>query len=376
MPVYKVKKKEHGTKVRGKEQYKQWGFTEKYIDVYGNKKSYCSKKYFTKKEADDALKDWLKSNKQESLVNSDMTFRELYVSYRNYKKDKVKPTTFRSYKDREVYLKILDNIIVKDFNIRHFEMWKETMSEKNIVTITKNDIYKYLKAILNFATKYHDIDVMKTYNKMEGFFNPSDIPKEMDFYTDEEFHKIISFETDLKYIALFKTLYYLGLRNGEMRGLTWDSINFDKKEIKINKQVPTDYSRNNFIEEEHLTSLKTLRSVRTLPIHKSLYESLEAYYNIFSQYKNFEKTWFVFGDMLPIVAANPAKRLRELSSKSGIRPIRIHDFRHSCASLLINRGADIKMVADYLGHTKIEETLNTYTHMFPNKLRNIVDLMD
>ena len=52
---------------------------------------------------------------------------------------------------------------------------------------------------------------------------------------------------------------------------------------------------------------------------------------------------------------------------------RIHDFRHSCASLLINNGANITMVAKYLGHTKIDETLNTYSHMFKNKLNDIVN---
>ena len=50
----------------------------------------------------------------------------------------------------------------------------------------------------------------------------------------------------------------------------------------------------------------------------------------------------------------------------------IHDFRHSCASLLINNGANVTMVARYLGHAKIDETLNTYSHMFKNKLDDIV----
>lgn len=48
------------------------------------------------------------------------------------------------------------------------------------------------------------------------------------------------------------------------------------------------------------------------------------------------------------------------------------NFRHSCASLLINNGANIAMVARYLGHAKIDETLNTYTHMFKNQLDDVV----
>ena len=59
-----------------------------------------------------------------------------------------------------------------------------------------------------------------------------------------------------------------------------------------------------------------------------------------------------------------------------VKDIRIHDFRHSCASLLIDSGANITLVAKYLGHSKIDETLNTYAHMFQNKLNNIISIID
>lgn len=61
---------------------------------------------------------------------------------------------------------------------------------------------------------------------------------------------------------------------------------------------------------------------------------------------------------------------------AGVKQIRVHDFRHSCASLLINNGASITLVAKYLGHTKVDETLNTYSHMYQNKLEDIVNLMN
>ncbi len=54
----------------------------------------------------------------------------------------------------------------------------------------------------------------------------------------------------------------------------------------------------------------------------------------------------------------------------------MHNFRHSCASLLINSGTNITLVAKYLGRTKIDETLNTYTHLFNSALNEVVDLID
>lgn len=61
---------------------------------------------------------------------------------------------------------------------------------------------------------------------------------------------------------------------------------------------------------------------------------------------------------------------------AGVKQIRIHDFRHSCASLLIHKGANIITVSKFLGHTKIEETLNTYTHLYSNALSDITNLID
>ena len=61
---------------------------------------------------------------------------------------------------------------------------------------------------------------------------------------------------------------------------------------------------------------------------------------------------------------------------ANLREIRVHDFRHSCASLLINNGANVTIVAKYLGHSKIDETLNTYSHMFQNKLNDIINIIE
>ena len=65
-----------------------------------------------------------------------------------------------------------------------------------------------------------------------------------------------------------------------------------------------------------------------------------------------------------------------LMEKAGVKKIRIHDFRHSSASLLINSGANVTVVAKYLGHSEIEETLNTYSHMFPHALDDVINIIN
>ena len=65
-----------------------------------------------------------------------------------------------------------------------------------------------------------------------------------------------------------------------------------------------------------------------------------------------------------------------MADKAGLKRIRIHDFKQSCAPLHINNGANVTLVAKYLGHTKIEETLNTYSHMFSTALDSVVSVID
>lgn len=82
------------------------------------------------------------------------------------------------------------------------------------------------------------------------------------------------------------------------------------------------------------------------------------------------------GDAFPISSNALADRKNANCEKAGVKQIRLHDFRHSCASLLINKGANIQVVAKYLGHTKIEETLKTYSHLFISTLDEIINVID
>ena len=82
------------------------------------------------------------------------------------------------------------------------------------------------------------------------------------------------------------------------------------------------------------------------------------------------------GDAFQISSNALANRKNANCEKAGVKQIRLHDFRHSCASLLINKGANIQVVAKYLGHTKIEETLKTYSHLFISTLDEIINVID
>ena len=98
--------------------------------------------------------------------------------------------------------------------------------------------------------------------------------------------------------------------------------------------------------------------------------------NTARQYKDFSNNWFIFGNTRPF-AETTIQNKKNLYCDEGVgRRIRVHDFRHSCASLLINKGATIALVSKYLGHANISITLNTYTHMYKNELENVTNILD
>ena len=128
---------------------------------------------------------------------------------------------------RRQHLEMFDDIKLIDLNISHFEVWKKKINSLKMETSTKNDLYKYLKCILNYGSKWYNYNFTSMYNKMTNFTDPNEMPKEMSFWTKEEFDKFISVETDLQFKSAFETLFYCGLRSGELRGLTWNDIDLE-----------------------------------------------------------------------------------------------------------------------------------------------------
>ena len=242
------------------------------------------------------------------------------------------------------------------------------MNSKSISTRYKNGVYKYLKALMNFGTKWYDINFVKVYNKMINFTNPNERKKEMAFYTLEELQRFLSVETDLKFRCAFQTLFYCGFRNGELRGLTWNTLTVNKNIVK----VPDPKTSKLYT----VTSHKTSSSYRTIPIPNFLLKDLSELYNDEANYYGFRDSWYVFGNINPLAATTLLGRKTKNAFMARVKDIRIHDFRHSCASLLIDSGANTTLVAKYLGHSKIDETLNTYSPMYQNRLDTIVNIIE
>lgn len=353
---------------------RSWVFIQYSKGLDGKRHQYQSQAYFTKEEATKAELEYLDKYKDVE-VNPHMTFKEAYTLYYEYQKDKIKDSTLKTYRDRIKYMGLLDNIELVNLNWEHYQKWRSQMNRTNLCDKYKTDIQKFIKQVLNFAEKQWDFNLRKFYNKLEPFKTPGTIKKEMDFYEPQEFFQYISVIDDLRDKCLFETLYYCGLRRSEARGLQWRHIDFKNHTLTIAQQV-LNLAGNNASSSWYIASPKTESSNRTIPVPEVLLKDLAELKKSNERFSKFKQTWFVFGDDVPITYHQIYSRNNNYCKKAGLRHIRIHDFRHSCASALISAAAPITAVSNYLGHSETTETLETYTHLVKKDYANVPKFFD
>ena len=191
----------------------------------------------------------------------------------------------------------------------------------------------------------------------------------MQFFTYDEYKKFDSVIDSHVWHTFFEILYFLGLRQGECQALTWLDVDLSNKTLKVSKTLTSKIKG----EKWTISSPKTKTSNRTLPLPDIIVNDLAKIKNDVKKLKDYNDKWFVFGNTIPFRENTIANHKNSYCIKADLKQIRIHDFRHSCASLLINQGATITLVSKYLGHSKVSITLDVYSHFYKSELDNIVE---
>ena len=209
-------------------------------------------------------------------------------------------------------------------------------------------------------------------------FNPADKverPKKQryiaDYYRQEELERLLEASKDHPYSLLIQMTAFYGLRRSEALGLKWDAIDFERGTISVIRTVTTITLDGKQTEIEQ-QSAKTKSSLRTLPLIGSfreyflqVKEAQELNKQVCGNCYNYEYDGFVFVDEL-------GERMRvdyltnafpKFLESHGLRRMRFHDLRHSCASLLLANGVPLKHIQEWLGHSDFTTTANIYAHL-------------
>ena len=349
----------------------KYSFTLRYTDIYGNTKQYTSKGYDTKKEAELEEARFRIKAKENKISASNITFKNLFLEYIEYRRKDIKLQSLKKLENQYKIFAPLDNVKVNDFNLQTWKQLQLYLDQRGYSVEYKNKVLGLLKRMIRYSNKFYNTnDYMLNY--IENYKRVNEMKKEMQFFTYDEFQKFISVVEEFDYKIFYETLYYLGLRQGEATALTWKDIDFNKKEVSINKTLTTKLKGQLYT----VSTPKTANSYRTLPIPLKLLKSYEKLLKEAKKRKYFSESWFVFGNELPFRETTIQVKKNKYCKLAGVKQIRIHDFRHSCASFLINNGASIVLVSKYLGHSKISITLDTYTHLYKNELLEVSKIID
>ncbi len=195
-----------------------------------------------------------------------------------------------------------------------------------------------------------------------------------DFYTLDELHLLFEKSKDdpLELVILITSFY--GLRRSEVLGLKWSSIDFEKNIITIkHKVVQRNAKKNRSILLKDKTKNKS--SYRSLPLLPIIADVLKKYKKKIQENKKMCGNSYItdYEDYICVDTMGKLFRpeyvtdhFRLLLKNNGLRHIRFHDLRHSCASLLLSKGVPMKAIQEWLGHSTYSTTANFYTHLEDN----------
>lgn len=355
MPVYKIKQ---GNK------YKYRAVVNYTIDGVHKKKT---SKLFDR--SDDAkLAENVIMNEVKFTHKYSLTFDQAYEEYLADQKKKVKQQTWVKYDELYAHIKpVLGNKNIAKLTVKQYKDFLSSLDESLSIG-RKNRIHVFVKTLIKYSNRMYGIN-SDVPERVGGFSNPNEKKKEMSFYTEEEFLLFIDKVDDIVFKALFKVLYYQGLRIGEANALTWNDVDFEKRTIHISKTVNTKIKGIKYI----LSTPKTKGSDRVIPISGKVINDLLDLKELYEKMDGFSVDWFVFGGIRPLSNTTITNRKDEAIKLAGLKYIRIHDFRHSCASYYIHKGAQPILLAKLLGHSKVSITLDTYSHLYPDELEKIMD---
>lgn len=350
MPAYKDNKK--GT----------WYVKCRYKDWTGNTR-WCTKRGFSTKR--DAL-SWEREFQSQRAGDIDMDFASFVKLYQENSKPRIKESTSIT-KENIVTTKILPYFGKKPLSsIRSTDVlqWQNVMLSYRDPKTGKPYSMAYLKtlhnqlsAIFNHAVRYYGLKENPA--RLAGNMG-SEKGIEMKFWTRDEYQCFLEQMMDepLAYYV-FETLYWTGMREGEMMALTPGDIDLKGKKININKTFQHLNGR------DVVTDPKTPKAKRKITIPDFLCEELEEY---MAMCMALEPT-----DRLFPVSKSYLYRMMEKGCKAaGVQRIRVHDIRHSHVSLLIDMGFSVLAIADRMGHESSDITYR-YAHLFPSVQAQMAD---
>lgn len=351
----------------------------------GNKKQAMAKAEEIRANLEKELKLKALNNLKSNNNLSDILFIEYLFYWLEIIKCNVEASTFTSYRQiannhiKKYFTK--NPIKLVDLSVVHIQtFYNELMTKYNLSANTVIHHHALIRKCLDYAFK---MDIIPS-NPADKIQRPKIEQFISSFYTESELNTLFEkSKNDPLELIILVTAFY-GLRRSEVLGLQWDSFDFENKTITIKHTVTITNTEGNNRKIEGKDRTKNKSSYRTLPLFDNIATKLLEFKE---KQKSFQRA---FGNtynkkFLEYVFVNPQGKIIRpdyvtqhfsiLLENIGLKHIRFHDLRHSCASLLLAKGIPMKSIQEWLGHSNFSTTANLYAHLDSNSKKKSAEVL-
>ena len=306
-------------------------------------------------------------------------FDGLYLDFLETKKHELRETSLDTLakRFRNHILPFFSGYKLNKITPQVIESWKKSINDKSLSVNTRHSVYTALKAFLNWCerNKYlTDNPIIGVPNFRDAYATPK--PDKIRYYTPSQFKQYIAYalqdaeqKKDFRFYVFFTIAYYTGMRKGEINALKWTDL--DGNVLHVRRSIAQKLAGG-----DRETPPKNKSSYRSVQCPLPLLHTLETQKSLHQALTPDWQSLRICGGEKCLRDTTLDKKNRCIAVATNLPHIKIHDFRHSHASLLANNGINIQEIARRLGHSKIEQTWNTYSHLYPKEEERAVDVLN
>lgn len=302
--------------------------------------------------------------------------KEAYDQYLVYIENRMKPQSKRTLKERisNKVLPVWEDKNIYDITELDYIKLQNDIESENYSYNYKRNLHYLLCGFFEFCVKFLNVkeNIPRKVGNFKKTIDTEKVQKKK-VLTPKEFKKFIKYVRNMIYKMFFIVLFFTGIRPGEAMALQFS--NLFKYYLTITKTI--DEHHDPELKERIINSPKTFSSNRIVYINKFIYKGLMKLKQIYiEEYGMEDYDYYIFGGIKPLAPTTINRYKIKACEKAGIKPIRLHDFRHSHATLLVNKKIPIKVISDRLGHSKTSTTLDVYVHSDETQKKRVLSTLN
>lgn len=327
-----------------------------YTDYTGQRKQKLKRGFKLQREA----KEWERQFLERQQGTPSMSFQSLYNVYIDDISHRLRQSSIDGkinvFKNR--ILPYFKDKPVNEITPADIRAWQNDLISSGYSDAYLSRIDNMMVTILNYAMNYYNLPS----NPCDRAGHIGKRTRSMNFWTIDQYNKVIACVTDPSAHMAIELLFYGGMRFGELIALTYADLDFEHYTIKINKSVQRKASG------DVVTPPKTNNGIRVITMPKAIMCDLKEY------------TGRIYGiqadnNIFTFTKSLIRGTMQRCSKAADVPFIRIHDLRHSHVSLLIEMGFTAQLIAERIGDTP-QMVLSTYGHLYPSRHQEVADKLD